>query len=201
MDNTNTEEKIIKAAENEFIEQGFSGARMQAIANKAGINKALLHYYFRSKQKLFEVIFKTAFKLFIPKIIGTFKRNDLDFFEKIKLFVSDYITLIQKNPHIPGFIIHELSTKSSTLSKIISEQSIDIEPIKKQIRDEIEKGTIKAIEPEQLIINVISLCIFPIVAAPIVKVVFFQGDSKEYQNMIETRKTLVADFVINSIKI
>lgn len=201
MDNTNTEEKIIKAAENEFIEQGFSGARMQAIANKAGINKALLHYYFRSKQKLFEVIFKTAFKLFVPKIIGTFKRTDLDFFGKIKLFVSDYITLIQKNPHIPVFIIHELNTKSSTLSKIISEQSIDFEPIKNQIRDEIEKGTIKAMPPEQLIVNVISLCIFPIVAAPIVKVVLFQGDSKEYQNMIEARKTLVADFVINSIKI
>jgi len=161
MDNLNTEEKIIQAAENEFIEQGYSGARMQSIANKAGINKALLHYYFRSKQKLFEVIFKTAFKLFIPKILGVFERNDVDFFEKIRIFTSEYINLIIKNPHIPGFILHELSNKSSTLSSIIMEQVINIEPIKLQIGEEIEKGTIKAIMPEQLIMNIIAKHCYP----------------------------------------
>ena len=201
MDNLNTEEKIIQAAENEFIEQGYSGARMQSIANKAGINKALLHYYFRSKQKLFEVIFKTAFKLFIPKILGVFERNDVDFFEKIRIFTSEYINLIIKNPHIPGFILHELSNKSSTLSSIIMEQVINIEPIKLQIGEEIEKGTIKAIMPEQLIMNIIALCVFPIVAAPIGKVVLFHGDTKKYQDMIQARKKHVAEFVINSIKV
>ncbi|RLD36087.1 MAG: TetR/AcrR family transcriptional regulator [Bacteroidetes bacterium] len=200
MDKLNTENKILQAAEDEFIEQGYSGARMQAIANKAGINKALLHYYFRSKQKLFEMIFKTAFKLFIPKILGVFERNDIDFFEKIKVFTSEYINIIIKNPHIPGFILHELGTKKSSLATIILDQAINIEPIKLQIEAEIEKGTIKSIMPEQLVMNIIALCVFPIVAAPIGEVILFQGNTKKYQDMIQARKNHVAEFVINSIK-
>jgi len=201
MDNLNTEDKIIQAAENEFVEQGYSGARMQSIANKAGINKALLHYYFRSKEKLFEVIFKTAFKLFVPKILGIFEREDLDFFEKIRIFTQEYINLIIKNPHIPGFILHELGTKKSSLAAIIMEQAINVDPIKSQIEKEIEKGTIRPVMPEQLIMNIIALCVFPIVAAPIGKVVLFKGDEKKYQDMIQSRKDEVADFIINSIKL
>lgn len=200
MDQQNTEEKIIQAAEYEFVDRGFSGARMQAIADKAGINKALLHYYFRSKQKLFEVIFKTAFKLFIPKILGIFSNNDLDFFEKIRSFVSAYIDLIRKNPHIPGFIIHELSSNQSSLMKIIGEIKPDITPIKKQIQDEIDKGTIIDIDPNQLILNILSMTIFPIVAAPMIKLILVNGSEEEYNALIESRKQHVADFVIKAIK-
>lgn len=197
----NTEHKIIQAAENEFIERGFSGARMQAIADKAGINKALLHYYFRSKQKLFEVIFKTVFRLFIPKIIGIFNNPDIDFFEKIKQFVSAYIELIIKNPHIPGFIIHELNSNDSALIKVISEIKPDISPVIKQIQDEIDKGNIIDIDPEHLILNILSMTIFPVVAAPIVKLILVDGDKSRYDKLFEERKTLVADFTINAIKI
>jgi TetR/AcrR family transcriptional regulator len=201
METTNTEEKIIQAAEIEFIERGFDGARMQAIADKAGINKALLHYYFRSKQKLFEVIFKTAIKFFLPKIIGIFSRNDLGFQEKIRLFVSAYIDLISKHPHIPMFVLHELSNNASTLLKIIQEIKLDISPVKNQIKDEIAKGTIINIIPEQLILNVLSLSIFPIVASPIARELLVEGNKEAYKALIEERKTHVAEFVIRAISI
>lgn len=201
METTNTEEKIIQAAEIEFIERGFDGARMQAIADKAGINKALLHYYFRSKQKLFEVIFKTANKVFLPKIIGIFSRDDLGFQEKIRLFVSAYIDLISKHPHIPMFVLHELSNNASSLLKIIHEIKPDISPIKNQIKDEIAKGTIVNINPEQLILNVLSLSIFPIVATPIARELLVEGNKEAYNALIEERKTHVAEFVIRAISI
>ena len=94
MEDLNTEDKIVNAAEAEFIERGYSGARMQAIADKAGINKALLHYYFRSKEKLFEVIFKLAIKMLIPKFIGIITSPETDFFDKIRYFLQGSFFLV-----------------------------------------------------------------------------------------------------------
>jgi AcrR family transcriptional regulator len=92
--NQNTETRILEAAKEIFIKKG-------------GINKSLLHYYYRSKDKLFEAVFKIAIITFAPKLFKNINK-DLPFFSKIELFVEDYISLIKKNPHIPGFIIHEL---------------------------------------------------------------------------------------------
>ncbi len=200
MNKNNTEENIIQAAEYEFIERGFEGARMQAIADKAGINKALLHYYFRSKQKLFEVIFKNAFKLFIPRILNVFERQDLDFFEKIEAFVENYLNILAKHPHIPGFIIHELANNPSSIAKIVQEIAPDISPIKSQIEAEITKGTILNIRPEHIILNVLAMSIFPIVASPIATMILFNGDKKQYATLLAERKNHVSDFIIRSIK-
>ncbi len=175
---------------------------MQAIAEKAGINKALLHYYFRSKQKLFEVVFKTVIKLLLPKLFKVFEDNSLDFNEKLRRFIDSYITMIMKNPHIPVFIIHELSTnKTSSLKAAFAELNLDLSPIKNLITQEVEKGNIRDIKPEHLIINIIALCVFPVAASPIGTQILFNGDKKAYGNFLKERKQQVADFVINSIKL
>ncbi len=196
---TTTEHKILLAAEDEFIEKGLTGARMQQIADKAGINKALLHYYYRSKDKLFEVIFSTILKTLVPKIARIIK-EDIDLYSKIRNFASEYITMLQEKPHIPGFIIHELGTNPDRLAKIFGKLDIDISFIKNQINEEIEKGNIRKIQPEQLIINLLSLCIFPVIARPLAEPILFSSDKEEYDKMIENRKKEVGDFIINSIK-
>ena len=195
----NTEEKIIQAAEVVFIEKGMAGARMQQIADVAGINKALLHYYYRSKEKLFNVIFKIAFKAFIPNLLEVFK-GDKDFFTKLRYFVSEYIDVLERNPHLPGFVLHEISHRPDNLMKMVKEMNFDVDFIQDQIAEEIAQGKIKAIDPAQLLINVISLCIFPIVAKPMISGVIYKGDEKAYKKMLKDRKTHVADFIINSIK-
>ncbi len=195
----NTEEKIIQAAEVVFIEKGMAGARMQQIADVAGINKALLHYYYRSKEKLFNVIFKIAFKAFIPNLLEVFK-GDKDFFTKLRYFVSKYIDVLERNPHLPGFVLHEISHRPDNLMKMVKEMNFDVDFIQDQIAEEIAQGKIKAIDPAQLLINVISLCIFPIVAKPMISGVIYKGDEKAYKKMLKDRKTHVADFIINSIK-
>lgn len=196
----NTEEKIVQAAEKIFIEKGMAGARMQEIADEAGINKALLHYYYRSKEKLFEIVFKMAAKTFLPNVVKVFKSDD-DFFTKIRLFVLHYMNLIEKNPHIPGFIIHELNRRPESLVSNILEIGIDVRFILDQIEMEMEEGRIRKMEPQQLILNVISLCVFPIVARPVAVAILFKGDQKAYAKVLEERKTHVADFIINSIKL
>lgn len=195
----NTEGKIVEAAEKVFIENGMAGARMQQIADEAGINKALLHYYYRSKEKLFSIVFRTALKALLPNIIKSFK-SEGSFFDKLRVFVNTYLNIIEKNPHLPGFVIHELSHRPEQLIQTIAELDIDIQFIIDDIQAEIDKGNIINISPKHLIVNVISLCIFPVVARPMVTGVLFKGDKDEYKNFLKERKSHVADFIINSIK-
>ena len=197
--NSSTEQKILEAAMLEFIEKGMAGARMQEIANRAGINKALLHYYYRSKDKLFAVVFGLVFKSIVPKFAMIFQSED-DLFEKIRRFVNEYITLIHAKPHIPVFVLHELSSNPGRLSELVSNINLNFDSLKKQIDKEVEAGNIKPIIPEDLIINIISLCIFPIIAKPIIKPVLFEDNPDQYNQMIERRKTQAAEFIINAIK-
>ncbi|MCB0436733.1 MAG: TetR/AcrR family transcriptional regulator, partial [Mangrovimonas sp.] len=102
------EAKILNAAESVFQRKGMDGARMQEIANEAGINKALLHYYFRSKQLLFEAVFKKAFSLLAPQL-NKILNDDSSVEDKIKNFSFNYISFISEHPYLPNFIISELN--------------------------------------------------------------------------------------------
>ena len=159
-----TEEKILAAAKKVFIAKGMYGARMQDIADEAGINKALLHYYFRSKEKLFEVIFLEAAQKLFPKINMIFE-SDLPFFEKIEKFCEEYITIMIENPYLPMFVLNEINMDAERfLNKIWGRENVP-RPQKflDQIEKELKKGTIKPISPVQLLMNLISMTIFPFV--------------------------------------
>jgi TetR/AcrR family transcriptional regulator len=199
-----TEEKIFDAAQKVFIEKGFNGSRMEEIAKEAGINKSLLHYYYRTKEKLFGAIFGKVANLFMPRIL-TFIESDAPLFEKIEYFIDTYIDLIMKNPYIPNFIISEINRNPEQVGNIIAEATGILKHdtfarFSIIIEDEIKKGTIRPIQPEQLIVNIIGLCIFPFVAKPILQSILFKNDKKLYQEFIQGRKKEVYNFIINSIK-
>jgi len=197
----NTEEKILEAAKEVFIEKGNDGTRMQEIADKAGINKSLLHYYYRSKEKLFGAVFKFAFTHFAPNIINIITDNNDDFFTLIRKFVSLYIDIVMKNPFIPMFILGEVNKKGpSTFVNVIKSAGINPQAFRDRIQKEIDSGNIKPIDPNQLLINTIGMCIFPIIGRPIIQVVLFDDNKLEYIKFLESRKKEVAEFVINSIK-
>ena len=101
------EQRILVSAREIFHKRGFEGARMQEIADKAGINKALLHYYFRSKEKLFDAVFDEALKALLPKV-KELLNAELPLFDKIKYFTENYITLLMKNMYLPVFVINEM---------------------------------------------------------------------------------------------
>jgi AcrR family transcriptional regulator len=195
----NTELKILEAAKKVFTLKGMGGARMQEIADEAGINKALLHYYYRSKDKLFEAVFKDAFLKMVPNIVNLLTQ-DMPLFDKIELFVDKYIDLFLENPFIPGFVIQELSQNPQRIVKLISGTGIQPQAFIKQIDEEIKKGRIKPLNPQHLIVNLLALCIFPFVAAPILKGLIFGQDDKIYAEFIQQRKTEIPQFIINSIK-
>ncbi len=198
--NKDTSEKILDSAIDVFQEKGFNGTRMQAIADKAKINKALLHYYFKTKDKLFQIIIEKAVKLFIPKVIKVID-VDADIFDMIRNFVGAYIDMLRKNPHIPSFIINEINNNPERLLKLIKASGFNVDFVKVRIQEDIDKGIIKNISPEHLLLNTLSLCIFPFVAKPMVVGILLNGDEDRFEPLIDERKEAVSSFIINSIKI
>jgi len=199
MEPINTEEKILQAATEAFIMKGFDGTTMQEIADRASINKSLLHYYYRSKDKLFAKVFGILFQLFIPKMIRIFE-SDASLFEKIEKVTEQYIGIILKNPYIPMFVLRELSNNPARLNQAVQQIGLNPEVASRMIEEEIEKGAIIDIDPRQLIVNIIALCIFPFAGKPIVKAIIFENDDLAYQEFLESRKKEVSQFIINSIR-
>jgi TetR/AcrR family transcriptional regulator len=194
-----TEQKILEAAKQVFLEKGLDGARMQDIADKAGINKALLHYYFRSKDKLFDVIFVEEGRKFIPKVVEIMM-SELTLFEKIEKFVGQYIDTLIQNPLLANFILNEVNRNpTETLKKIFNNQRPPIEKVEEHVAKLVKKGVIKPIKGEQLMINMVSLCVFPFLARPMVQWITKKND-KEFMIMMEQRKKDVVKFVIDSIR-
>ena len=194
-----TEEKILVAAMNVFIDKGYDGARMQEIAGVAGINKALLHYYFRSKEKLFLAVFETAMNSLLPSLIQTFL-NDKPMAEKIHDFFDLHMGYLIENPGLPSFIVFELSRHSEMLHAFITKLG-ELELYSKfedLVNERIELGEIKKLEPVQLLLNMLSISIFPILASPMIMGVL-NLTKEEYNVILAERKVLAAESVIDSI--
>lgn len=194
-----TELKILEAAKQEFLEHGFDGARMQKIAERAGINKALLHYYFRSKENLFKAIFKSVFENFFPKVFKTFQ-SEISFFDKLKFFIDNYLDVLSNNPFLPAFILHEIRLRPEMLINSMKEQGFNPTVILNLFKKEMDNGVICTMPAEHLVVNILSMCIFPVAAAPIIKGMIFKNDDNEYKHFLEERKIIIYEFVVNSIK-
>lgn len=198
-DNT-TEEKILEAARKVFVRNGMFGARMQDIADEAGINKALLHYYFKNKEKLFEQIFMEAGRKLFPKINEIFT-SDLPLFTKIEWFCEQYITVVLENPYLPLFVLNELNRDPVYfMNKLWDKQKgPNARKFLEQIQEEVKKGTIKEINPLHLMINLISMTVFPFVGKPLIQF-NFGIDELQFRMTMEQRKKEIPKFIIDSIK-
>jgi len=195
-----TEKVILEAAKKVFLDKGFDGARMQQIADEAGINKALLHYYFRSKDKLFDAIFEGAFMQFLPNISQVMV-SDIPFAEKIRAIVGHYIDMLLENPYLPVFVIREIQRTPEKIITLIKKSGIKLEIMDKMIQKEVADHNIVPISFSHLIVNMLGLCIFPFIARPIIEGFVFKNDSRAYHKFLLERKALVADFIINAIQI
>jgi len=196
---SNTEELIFASAIKIFHSKGLAGARMQEIADEAGINKAMLHYYFRSKQLLFEAVFKKAFMQLAPQIHQVLNSED-SLFEKIENFADKYISFVMENRFLPTFIIQELNNNPDFANQFFSQAEFP-KPTRFliQIEEGIQNGTIRQVNTKQVLIDMFSLSIFPFVGAPLLKKITNLNESA-YNNLLIERKKHIASMLINSIK-
>lgn len=195
----NTEKQILEAASRVFLRKGSAGARMQEIADEAGINKSLLHYYYRTKDKLFMSVFRQAIGDFIPGILYILNAN-IPMYEKIDRFIKEYMEVLLGNPFVPMFILHELQRDPDRLFSVFKDAGIEPFGVVQQFEASSAKGEIRNIDARHLIINVLSLCIFPVAARPMMQRVFFDNDDRAYEAFLEERKAVVSEFVINAIQ-
>jgi TetR/AcrR family transcriptional regulator len=201
---TDTEKKIIQAATQIFLEQGKAGARMEEIAKAAGLNQALLHYYFRSKEKLYQHVFKKKIQEFFYTLFNSFTPADKpEVF--IKNFIFNYIDLIQKNPQVVRFILWEIGKSSDLIKKTFAElvysRGENIPDILiKRIETTIAENKIRQVDPQHLMFSLIGMSLIVFIAKPIIETVFENVDVTDLK-FIEARKTAIFDLVWNGLKI
>ncbi len=196
---TNTEQKIIEAARRIFMVKGMSGARMQEIADEAGINKALLHYYFRSKEKLFERIFDEVIK----RISGGLKiifSEEASVLERLYKIVDVYIDALNENRYIPLFVINEINSNPERLSALFQEHVLEhMGKLIEQVQEEGDAGIINPIHPAHLMLNVLGMVIFPFVAYPVIHRVSEAAFEPLVENFFQERKEVIRDFIQNAL--
>jgi AcrR family transcriptional regulator len=197
-----TQQKIFRAASAVFEEKGFAAARMQEIADRAGINKALLHYYFRSKEQLFRAVFQVLLRKMFEKIFSIF-REDISFKEKIRRFYDQHIDFLIKNPDLPIFLLNEMSRNPELAAGLKEMMPYDQlrEMIYVRHAKELKGYGIKEADMPQLMITVVSLSVFPFAARDMLTMLMPQmSDNRKFNSWMNKRKEFAADFVITALK-
>ena len=196
-----TEQEILEIARKHFVRKGFAGARMQEIADEAGINKAMLHYYFRSKDKLYHEIIKQTLNFMIPRLAKAIE-YDGTFWEKIERLINTYIDTLTEHPDIPFFVMSELAQKRERFVEEIKNKSSYFPSAQKfmmEIMNEMAQGNIKEFPPIQLFLNILGMTIFPFMTKPIFQTVFEVSD-KDFDQLMIQRKKVILDFVKSALK-
>lgn len=193
-----TEERILAAARRVFIRKGMAGARMQEVADEAGINKALLHYYFRDKQRLFEGVFKGSADQQFSCIWNSFTDSP-DLFDAIERFVAAYMERMLEDPLLPLFIAQEMNRDPEGLRAFIDRGESSRQRFLRLVEEARTKGTIIDIEPRELLVNMMALCAHPFVARPMLTHIHGMND-EAFRRMILKRRKTVPEFIIRSIR-
>ena len=193
-----TEQSILKSARETFKTRGFSGAKMAEIAKEAGINQALLHYYFRSKQNLFDTVFAEAVSVLIPKLI-TLLQSDLPLDVKIYRIVDYYYQTLSRNRDLPIFVLSEIRTNPGFMLKMLKEKGMDHSVLDKQIQLEIKKGKMTPASTPEFFSNVMGLILFPFIVEPLIKGLFQMSES-DFQNFLEKRRRELPSQILKLFK-
>ena len=195
----NTEIKVLNAARSVFQKKGYSGARMEEIANTAGVNKALLNYYYRSKEKLFWHVFEEAFREFIPTVINILD-GDLPLDMKIYRTVDVYTRMLLKNKDLPMFVLSEIHENPDKIADMfMGKKHLTFQKLEQQLSEEYEKGTIVKTTVHTFLINLLSLIVYPYIVQPLMNRMFGIGDEKFEELMLE-RKSALPEMIIETFK-
>lgn len=186
-----TEEKIKAAARVVFHRKGFAAARTRDIAEEAGINLALLNYYFRSKEKLFVLVMIETLTEFFGSVSVIINNPETTFEEKIEQFAAGYIDLIFREPDIPLFIMSEIrNNPEQLLQKVDIGKTVFNSVFIRQFAEAVEQGKIKDQNFLHFMMNFIGLIVFPFIAKPLLQAI--SGLSEDQFNaLIEERKRLI----------
>jgi AcrR family transcriptional regulator len=202
-----TEQRILDAAHAVFLRRGTAGARMQEIAKEADANSALLHYYFRSKERLAEAVFQRAAMQLMPAVIRILG-SDAELEAKVEQVIQVELQQLQKTPYLPGYILSELTHHPERVRQLFSTVT-GVTPMEigrrvfkvlgTQINARVKAGRMHPIAPEQFAINLLALCVFPFAARPMV-MALAGLDQAGFNQFIERRRRELAPFFLRALR-
>jgi len=202
-----TEQRILDAAHTVFIAHGTAGARMQDIAEEAGVNQALLHYYFRNKERLSAAVFRRAASELFPPVIRLLA-SDAGLEDKVERVVDLYLRQLLQAPYLPGYIISELTHRPGRVRELITAltgktaedtSSPVLAALRRQLDERQRAGTLQPIAAEDFMVNLMSLCVFPFAARPML-MAMFRMDQKDFEQFIERRRREIAAFFMRALR-
>jgi AcrR family transcriptional regulator len=202
-----TEQRILDAAHAVFMRTGTAGARMQEIAREAGVNSALLHYYFRSKDRLAEAVFHRAAAQLLPAVVGVLG-SDRPLPEKVRAIVELELDRLSRTPYLPAYIISELAHHPERIAQLVSALTGSqpdalgrrmLRVVGGQIDEEVRARRMRPIAPEQFLVNLLSLCIFPFAARPMIAALMGLDD-KAFARFIRERRATLPQFFLSALR-
>lgn len=185
------EEKIKEAARKLFTQKGFDAVKTRDIAEEAGLNLALLNYYFRSKQKLFDLIMIENMQQFVQTIVLRISESNISVTEKVEKVVEAYIDMISANPYLPIFVMNQIH---NVPGKLVDKIEPILKPVRenfmRQLAEAAKRGEIKPIEPFHFVANLMGLTVFPFIGKPLIQRI--SGvNNEEFARLIQERKKLI----------
>ncbi|MDP2584339.1 MAG: helix-turn-helix domain-containing protein [Candidatus Palauibacterales bacterium] len=201
------EEAILEAAHEVFVRRGTAGARMREIADAAGVNQALLHYYFRSKEGLARAVFGRAARRLMPAVLQALG-SDLSLDEKVERVIATEMEVLGQHPYLPGYILCELAHHPERADQLVEAalgeggdaagQAV-VSLLGRQLEEAREAGTIAPIDPRQFVVNLLALAIFPFAARPLLEIMLGL-DEVGYGEFLEERRQQLAGFFLRGLR-
>jgi len=199
----NTEEIILRAAEAEFLEKGYGNAKTVAIAKRAGVSHSMLHYYFRTKENLFQRIFLQKIQM-LSGIFEDIWEKGLPFAETLRLFMQEQFNFVAKNPQLPRFILNEIVANKDNRNLLIEVLAPKISAIFQKFGEllnvEIAAGRVRPITFLNLMMNILSINISVFIALPVLQDVFPETNDAALTALLNERRESNVQFILNALK-
>ena len=202
-----TEQRILDAAHAVFVRRGTAGARMQEIAAEAGVNQALLHYYFRNKEQLARAAFERAARGFMPAVIQVIASGG-ELAGKVRRIIDLELDHLARAPYLPGYIIGEVTHHPERAGQLITAITglapAQLGPrvlgtLRRQIQASVKAGQMRPIAPESFIVNLMALCIFPFAVRPMVQAMLGMDD-RRFSRFIARRHADLPAFFLGALQ-
>jgi len=197
-----TEQAILESAEKLFLDKGYAKTSTTEIARLAGCNQALVHYYFRSKENLFRVIFENKVKMFVSSILQI-SEEGISFEEKLKRRISSHFEMLKANKKLPILLFNEVSTNAELAQKLV--ENIGYLPlsivaqIQLELDEEYKQGRICKTDAKSLLYAIFSMNVMAFMSAPILKLLVHATD-EQFEHLLEKRKADNITFILKSLK-
>jgi TetR/AcrR family transcriptional regulator len=201
------EEAILEAAHEVFVRRGTAGARMREIADAAGVNQALIHYYFRSKEGLARAVFARAARRLMPAVLAAVGA-ELPLEEKVERVIATEMEVLGRHPYLPGYVLCELTHHPERVEQLVEAAlgeggeaagQTALAVLGPQLAEARRAGTIGPIDPRQFVVNLLALAIFPFAARPLLQVMLGL-DEEGYRAFLEVRRKELAGFFLRGLR-